>query len=55
MPDVRKLHKESVAKLGRGTRKEMGQVRQSGFRRPENQTGLPGGKPQGKGGKGSKK
>jgi hypothetical protein len=48
MPDVRKLHDESVAKLGTGTRKEMGQVRKDSFRRPENQTGLPGGKPTGR-------
>jgi len=48
MPDVRKLHDESVAKLGKGTRKEMGQVRKDGFRRPENQTGLPIGRKGGK-------
>lgn len=51
MPDVQKLHDESVGKLGKGTRKEMGQIRRDGFRRPENQTGLPEGKLGRKGGK----
>jgi len=35
MPDVRKLHDESVANLGKGTRREIGVVRKTDFQPPK--------------------
>jgi hypothetical protein len=34
MPDVQKLHQESIKNLGSGTRKELGQIRKDDFRPP---------------------
>jgi hypothetical protein len=34
MPDVQKLHEQSIKNLGNGTRKEWGQIRKDDFRRP---------------------
>jgi hypothetical protein len=34
MPNVRKLHEESIKNLGKGTRRELGQVRRDDFRDP---------------------